>query len=223
MRVVFMDIDDTLLDGSTGRMVFPDLWRAGILSTHEALLGVKFSILHSLGFLNETRLISDMCEPFVGQSVAKVQEILRTSVAKKIRFRIRQEAVDCMESHRAQGDRVVLLTSTSRLVAELIAPLVGVETVIALFQNTKDGLFQSGLEQPVCHGPGKAIRIQAFARESGVDLSQSWFYTDSFQDIPTLELVGNPRPVNPDWRLRRAARDKGWPILHWSSKHWQSR
>ena len=221
MAVVFMDIDDTLLDGSTGRMVFPSLWKAGVLTTREALLGVKFSIQHSLGLLNETRIIEDLCQPFVGQSVAMVQGILRSCVEQKIRYRIRQEAMDCMAGHRDKGDWVILLTSTSRLVAELIAPVIGVERVIALFQNTRDGLFMPGLEEPVCHGPGKAVRVRAFAQEEGVDLSQAFFYTDSFHDIPTLEIVGNPRVVNPDWKLRRAARERGWPILRWSPRAWK--
>jgi len=60
---------------------------------------------------------------------------------------------------------------------------------------------------------GKTHWARQFAEEQGIDLRQSYFYTDAISDLPMLELVGQPRVVNPDRLLRRHARRRGWPIL----------
>jgi phosphoserine phosphatase len=63
----------------------------------------------------------------------------------------------------------------------------------------------------VCYGPGKVVWAERFAAEYDVDLAASTFYTDSISDLPLLERVGQPVAVNPDLRLRRLARRRGWP------------
>ena len=67
--------------------------------------------------------------------------------------------------------------------------------------------------RPVCYGAGKTYWAERFAAAEGLDLARSYFYTDSITDLPVLERVGEPRVVNPDPRLRRAAMRRGWPVL----------
>jgi phosphoserine phosphatase len=69
--------------------------------------------------------------------------------------------------------------------------------------------------KPACYGNGKVHWAEQFAREHGVNLDQSWFYTDSYTDLPMLERVGVPRVINPDARLRRHARKRGWATESW--------
>jgi phosphoserine phosphatase len=64
----------------------------------------------------------------------------------------------------------------------------------------------------VCYGQGKVVWAERFAAEHDVDLAASYFYTDSISDLPLLERVGHPVVVNPDLRLRRLARKRGWPL-----------
>jgi phosphoserine phosphatase len=65
----------------------------------------------------------------------------------------------------------------------------------------------------VCYGRGKAYWAERFAAEHGVDLTRSYFYTDSITDLPVLDRVGHPRVVHPDPRLRRLAQRRGWQVL----------
>jgi phosphoserine phosphatase len=62
------------------------------------------------------------------------------------------------------------------------------------------------------YGPGKAVAMREVAAEHGYDLAASYAYSDSFTDLPMLELVGHPTAVNPDKALRRIAVERGWPI-----------
>jgi phosphoserine phosphatase len=70
--------------------------------------------------------------------------------------------------------------------------------------------------EPLCFGAGKVVAAEAWAARHGVDLADTTFYTDSYTDLPMLERVGRPVAVNPDPRLARTARRRGWPILRWS-------
>jgi phosphoserine phosphatase len=64
-------------------------------------------------------------------------------------------------------------------------------------------------------GPGKRTHAERYAREVGVPLSACAFYTDSYSDLPVLEVVGRPVAVHPDHRLRREALRRGWPVVDW--------
>ena len=89
------------------------------------------------------------------------------------------------------------------------------ESLAAGLVMDENGLLTGDLDGPLCYGDGKVIRAEQWAEEAGVDLDVSYFYSDSYSDIPMLERVGHPRVVNPDFRLRRIAKKKGWPILDW--------
>jgi phosphoserine phosphatase len=68
---------------------------------------------------------------------------------------------------------------------------------------------------PLCFGAGKIAQAEAYAEARGVSLAESYFYTDSINDLPMLERVGNPRVVNPDLRLSWVARRRGWSVEDW--------
>ena len=77
------------------------------------------------------------------------------------------------------------------------------------------GRFTGEVVSPLAFGHGKVTLAEAWAREHGVDLAQSVFYSDSISDLPMLERVGRARVINPDPRLRWTARRRRWPIEHW--------
>jgi phosphoserine phosphatase len=77
-------------------------------------------------------------------------------------------------------------------------------------------LFTGRLIGPACVGAGKIHWAEELVTRHALDLKQSFFYTDSYTDIPMLERVGNGVVVNPDPRLRYAAKRRGWPVQDWS-------
>ena len=66
--------------------------------------------------------------------------------------------------------------------------------------------------------PGLPLEIGELAAAEGIDLDASTAYSDSHTDLPFLEAVGHPVAVNPDRRLRRLARERGWPMLEFSKR-----
>jgi phosphoserine phosphatase len=122
-----------------------------------------------------------------------------------------------LDAHRRACEPVVLLTSSSRYASELAREQFGLDDVLFQVYETAGGKFTGEPGRPLCYGPGKVEKAEAWAREHRVDLGASAFYTDSYTDLPMLERVGRPRAVAPDLRLRREARRRGWPILDWSA------
>jgi phosphoserine phosphatase len=78
-----------------------------------------------------------------------------------------------------------------------------------------DGRFTGRVLEPVCYGLGKVHWAERLAERAAIDLDGSYFYTDSYSDLPMLQRVGHRVVVNPDPRLRRFARKAGWTVEAW--------
>ena len=75
-----------------------------------------------------------------------------------------------------------------------------------------DGVYTGRLVGDMLHGPAKAEAIKALAARESLDLSRCSAYSDSYNDLPMLTLVGDPCAINPDAKLRAHAREQGWRI-----------
>ncbi len=123
------------------------------------------------------------------------------------------EARALIARHRSDGDLVCIATSTGRELVEPIAERLGVDHLIASEYEAEDGTFTGNLIGRWLWGPDKAEAVRSFAQEMDIDLQESYAYTDSWYDRHLLEMVGYPRPVNPDPLLRALAARNGWPVL----------
>jgi phosphoserine phosphatase len=110
---------------------------------------------------------------------------------------------------------LALLSTTPCYVARPIARTLGLHAVGSTEFEVRHGLFTGAIAGPACFGRGKVSWAERLGAENGLDLQASWFYTDSYTDLPMLERVGNAIVVNPDPRLRRTARARGWSIENW--------
>src|SRR3546814_5236854 len=82
----------------------------------------------------------------------------------------------------------------------------------------EDGVFTGEIVRPLCFGEGKVLAAEDLAAEHGLDLDQSFFYSDSDDDIELLERVGKPRPLNPNLKLKAIADERGWPVQRFASR-----
>jgi phosphoserine phosphatase len=86
-----------------------------------------------------------------------------------------------------------------------------------VFPLDAEGKLTGGINRPLCYGEGKVLRSKKLAKTHHINLENSYFYTDSYSDLPMLQIVGHPFIINPDPRLKRTAREKKWPILDWKT------
>ena len=148
-----------------------------------------------------------------------VSELRRSAAAGLSEFilpRLRHEAVRRIRAHRRRGDHVVLVTGALDF---LVAPLEHLaDELVAARLVERRGSFTGELAEPPVTADGRASLAARLAADRGVDLADCFAYGDAISDLPLLELVGHPHPVNPDFRLAREARRRRWPVLEWAAE-----
>lgn len=121
------------------------------------------------------------------------------------------------EQHLRAGRQVWLVTATPVEVANVIASRLGLTGALGTVGEIADGLYTGQLVGEILHGAAKATAVAELAREQGLNLDRCWGYSDSFNDVPLLTLVGHPVAINPDARLRRHAKEHNWAVYDFRS------
>lgn len=211
----FFDVDHTLIDVNSGAKWLGYMWRAGQVSVREAVQSLSWLLRYRLSLLDLEVVTAVAAETYRGVSVATITAAVREWFAREIAARVCVEGRARVAEHQAQGHIVALLTSGTRFSATPLAELLGVPHVLCTDMEVNAGVLTGRHIPPACAGAGKVVYAERFAAEHGVDLGRSFFYTDSFSDLPMLERVGQPRVINPDLRLKRRARVRGWQVERW--------
>jgi HAD superfamily hydrolase (TIGR01490 family) len=116
------------------------------------------------------------------------------------------------QMHLDAGQQVWLVTATPYELAETIARRLGLTGALGTVAESVDGVFTGRLVGEILHGPGKAHAVRSLAIREGLNLRRCTAYSDSFNDVPMLSLVGTAVAINPDAALRIFAREQGWEI-----------
>lgn len=131
--------------------------------------------------------------------------------------------VELVNNHLAAGHQVWLISATPIEVAQVIADRLGLTGALATTSEIVNGKYTGNLTSAPVHGPAKAAAVSDLAQTENLDLKLSYAYSDSYNDIPMLSLVGNVTVVNPDSQLRDFARVNGWPVFDFRKEHIQKR
>ena len=123
-------------------------------------------------------------------------------------------AAEIFAQHRAAGRALVLATAAPRAVAEPLARRLGFDHVVATGWAVDGKVYNGKGDGPMMWGRAKANGVRALAETHDLDLTASFAYSDSFFDVPMLDLVGTPVAVNPDLRLAALATLRRWEIRH---------
>ncbi|WP_460770941.1 HAD family hydrolase [Mariniluteicoccus flavus] len=137
-----------------------------------------------------------------------VTEIYHRSIAGRIWPQTRALA----DGHLRVGVPVWLMTAAPTEIADAAAAHLGLTGGFGTQAEKRDGTYTGRLVDGLLHGPAKARKVAAVAREQGYDLAQCHAYSDSCNDLPMLEMVGHPHVVNPDHHLREIAEERGWEV-----------
>jgi HAD superfamily hydrolase (TIGR01490 family) len=208
-------MDNTLLRIETGMSWVRFLYRRGELSPRMFAKAMYWSGLYKLAVLDMdavfTRLIADLEGDSEAEMIAKCEVWYRDHVAREVAPAARV----AVAQHRSAGDLIVLATGSTQYAARPVARGMGIEHVLSSELEVAGGTF-TGRPAALCFGPHKVKLAESWAARHGVDLARSTFYSDSFNDLPMLERVGSAVAINPDARLRRHAKKRGWPVHDWA-------
>ena len=117
--------------------------------------------------------------------------------------------------HQTQGHHTAIVSASTPYAVQPVALALGMgEAYLATRLEVVDGRFTGKVIEPACYDEGKLSLTRAYAAGHGIDLSQSYFYSDSHRDLRLLQAVGHPVAVNPNARLARIATERSWPIVY---------
>lgn len=152
----------------------------------------------------------------VGREPSTLAQWHATYLERKIRPAISTAARTLLARHRGDGHLLILTTATNRFVTAPIARELGLENLIATEAEMHDGYYTGKITGTANLREGKVTRLETWLGERGLALEgfrQSWFYSDSINDLPLLLRVTHPVAVNADPPLAAVAREKGWPQI----------
>ena len=211
----FFDVDRTIVSCNTGRLFLRDLRRRGEISFFRMLRALGWMAKYHLSLIDLQWVATRLAGEMAGKLEREFAETCRRWVEKDVLPLVVPGARDKIERHRAEGHVLAILSTSPNYVTEPLAETLGIDEVMSTRFEVDGGHSTGRLLGPACVGKGKVHWAEDLGVRRELDLSQSWFYTDSYTDMPMLERVGNQVVVNPDPRLKRIAKRRGWPVQDW--------
>jgi HAD superfamily hydrolase (TIGR01490 family) len=211
------DVDKTILARNSGRLYLEELYQRGEIDFWTVLRNLASYLSYKLNRLDVSRWAERAFTPVAGRSEQEFLDQAQRFFEERVKPRIYPEAAARVRWHLDQGHVVALVTGSTRFIVEPLASHLGVEHALCTELEVEDGRFTGRITPPLCFGRGKVARLRALIEAEDVDLTRSWCYSDSYSDLPLLELVGNPVVVNPDPGLYREARRRRWPISFYAA------
>lgn len=212
--IAFFDVDYTLVAGNTGFHTSLSLVRHRILKMRRMAQAVYYLLAATLFDQDVRKIYQIAVTDLAGCSLDRVIEIGRETFEAKVKPKIYTEGLELVADHKKRGDVVVLLTSAPYMLIHTLKNFLEADEAYSMGPVIKNGILSSNLTLPICHAGGKIHYAKEASNKFGIPLSDCFFYTDHHTDIPLLELVGNPRVVNPGRRLKQEAVRRNWQILH---------
>ncbi|MCB9554742.1 MAG: HAD family hydrolase [Deltaproteobacteria bacterium] len=211
----FFDLDWTLLSVNSGVLWARRDRRLGRISRRLYARAFLYLLAYRLNIVDMQRVMRDALSTVVGETEQTLRQWTREWFDAEVAQHITEAGRRAVDEHRRAGHLVVLLSMTSPYIAEAVAETLDLDATICTAYDVENGLLTGKALQPLCYGPGKVTLARRFAEHCAIDLGRSYFYSDSASDLPMLEAVGFPRPVNPDLHLRLVAWRRGWSTLDW--------
>jgi putative phosphoserine phosphatase/1-acylglycerol-3-phosphate O-acyltransferase len=214
----FFDLDQTLLAGFSAFSFFRERVTSGRVSPREMSDSLLGALSFALGRTGFSGMMAATTAAYRGMSEAVLRETGQEVFEKHLAKQIYPESRALVEAHRARGHTLAIVSSATPYQVEPVAEALGIPHVLCTQLEVEHGVFTGRVVKPTCWQEGKLHYASELAEREGIELAESFFYTDSAEDLPLLEAVGRPRPLNPSSRLAGIARDRGWPIRRFSSR-----
>jgi len=215
MIAALFDMDNTLLRVDTGMSWTKFLYRRGELPRSMLAKAMYWATLYKLAVLDMETVFTKLCMDLEGDLEAEMIAKCDIWYREHIAPHVAPAARVAVEHHRQAGHTIVLATGSTAYAARPVAKGVGIDHVLSSELEVVGGAF-TGKPRALCFGKHKVTLAEQWATSHGIDLAKSFFYSDSYNDLPMLARVGTAIAVNPDARLRRHAKKNGWLIQHWS-------
>jgi HAD superfamily hydrolase (TIGR01490 family) len=214
LSLAIFDLDNTLLRGDSDHAWGEFLVNRGIVDRdYYKSENDRFYQQYQNGGLVIADYLAFALEPLSQHSKQQLDAWHEEFMAEMIEPMRLPQADKLLDKHRQQGDLLLIITATNRFVTEPIAQALGVDHILATDPEFINGRYTGRVAGTPCFQQGKVERLKKWLAEHSQSLDGSYFYSDSHNDLPLLEVVRFPVAVDADEKLNATALDRDWPII----------
>jgi HAD superfamily hydrolase (TIGR01490 family) len=212
----FFDVDNTIMQGASIFHLARGLHRREFFTTREIIAAAwKQAYFRIAGVEDPEHVAKARASALAfikGHEVAELESLSEEIFDEAMAHRIWPGTRALAQLHLDQGQRVWLVTAAPIEIANIIASRLGLTGAMGTVAEHVDGVYTGRLVGELLHGPAKGEAIKALAAREHLELAKCSAYSDSYNDLPMLLLVGDPCAINPDAKLRAKAREMGWRV-----------
>jgi HAD superfamily hydrolase (TIGR01490 family) len=209
----FFDLDKTLLSETTANLYSKYLYKKGDIKHWEIVKASYLYLKYRLNLLDIEIMMKRFASERKGRPESGMISFCETWFQSVVKGYIYPHAKELIENHKEKGHITAVLSGSIKYTCEPIVRFLGIDHCLSTQLEVDEGFFTGRVIEPICMGEGKIYWAKKFSEENGIDIEESYFYTDSANDIPMLRLVRNPIVVNPDPILMIEAKRRGWRII----------
>lgn len=214
LTLAIFDLDNTLIGGDSDNLWGQFLCERGLVEASGfAERNEQFYRDYRRGQLDIDAYLRFALSTIAGRPRAELDSWHRDFMRSKIEPLLLPRAGQLLASHRQRGHQLLIITATNEFITRPIAERLGVSELIACEGEIVDGRYTGEPKGIPSYHAGKVTRLLQWLENRDMDLAGAWFYSDSHNDLPLLELVDNPVAVDPDDTLRARAQALGWPVI----------
>ena len=214
MNLAIFDLDNTLLNGDSDHawgeflsdhgLVNPEAYRETNDQFYQDYLRGELDII-----AYQTFCLKIIKNRPLKEILSWRQEFISSKITPMLLTKARQ----LIKKHKTAGEQLIIITATNRFITEPIAKLYDIDLLIATEPELNGELYTGNVIGTPCYREGKITRLEEWMNQNKATLDGSYFYSDSHNDIPLLQIVENPVAVDPDESLREHAVENNWPII----------
>jgi len=213
-NLAIFDLDNTLLAGDSDALWGQFIAQHGHVNKEDyERENLRFYEAYKAGTLDIYEFLEFSLKPLSELDMAELTRLHQTFMQESILPIISQQARDLVNYHRENGDILLIITATNRFITAPIAKEFGIDNLLATEAEIINNHYTGKVSGTPCFQEGKVVRLKEWLVQTGYTLENSWFYSDSHNDIPLLEKVNFPIAVDPDEKLAEHAELKNWKVL----------
>ena len=217
MNLALFDLDNTLLAGDSDFQWAQFLIEQRVLDreVYEAQ-NIEFYEQYKSGTLDIHEFLDFQLKPLSRHPRSQLDAWHSEFMKERILPLITPDARELINKHMLGRDLCIIITATNRFVTAPIARELGISNLIATDAEQRDGEYTGRVSGLPCFREGKIARLESWLDEHNLtwlSFQESWFYSDSLNDLSLLNKVTHPVAVDPDATLKAHAEKKGWPII----------
>lgn len=218
MTLAVFDIDNTIVDGQSQRLLVSYLFHCGLLS-FSAYLGLLFWFLrYWLGFAHAPEdAFRKALSCFKGRSSKTMEPILEEFVRDIIAHRIYEAAIREIRWHQKNGNHVMLISNAVTPLVAIIARHFGIEYCRGTDIQVENGYYTGEVAGKALYGEEKKTALLNFLSAKNIADAEIWVYADHMSDLSLLRFARHPVVVNPGREMKKIAEKFHWRVMHFKS------